>query len=98
MSYFLNKCKNSPNLLTKTDQAGNVYKFLILGRGENVFFQKNDYSLFCSMDAIERVLFVESIKVWEESNKKINKVEQKILADLIKEIYEYFYEKELRLS
>lgn len=98
MSYFLNKCKNSPNLLTKTDQTGNVYKFLILGRGENVFFQKNGSSLFCSMDAIERILFVKSVRVWEESNKKIHKAERMILAELIKEIYEHFYEKELKLS
>ena len=48
------------------------------------------------MDAVESTLFVNSIKVWEESNKKINKFEQKELAQQIKGIYEHFYDKELK--
>jgi len=97
MSFFLDKCKNSPNLLATTDDLGNVYKFLILGRGEDVFFQKNDDSLFCSMDAVNRLLFVKSIKLWEEDNRKIGKNERGTLAQEIKCVYEKFYNEELKL-
>jgi hypothetical protein len=97
MSFFLDKCKNSPNLLTTSDDLGNVYKFMILGRGEDAFFQKNDGSLFCSMDAVNRQLFVKSIKHWEESNKKFGNAEREDLARDIKSIYEAFYKKELEL-
>jgi len=97
MSFFLDKCKNSPNLLTASDDLGNIYKFMILGRGEDAFFQKNDDSLFCSIDAVNRQLFVKSIKQWEESNKKIGKAERENLAREIKSVYERFYKQELEL-
>ena len=94
---FLDKCKNSSHLLVTSDGLGNVYKFMVLGRGEDAFFQKNDGSLFCSVNAINQQLFVKSIKRWEESHNIIGKEERKTLAKEIKSVYETFYKKELEL-
>jgi len=97
VNFYLEKCKSNPNLRATKDESGNEYRFLILGRGEDVFFEKNGFSLFCTMDAVNRKLFVQSIKLWEENKKKIGKKERNGLAQEIKLIYEKLYGEELEL-
>ena len=98
MSYFLDECKNNPNLIRQTDDSGNVYNILIAGRGTDLFFQENSRSLFCVIDVVEGILFVQSIKLWEESNIKIGKDERMRIAKLIQDVYARSYKRELKLD
>ena len=91
MSYFLEKCKNSPNLLVTKDRNSNRIKLLILGRGEDLFFQFNERSIFCVIDSVEYILYSKSIKVWEETREKITADERTKLIDSIITAYEKFY-------
>lgn len=51
------------------EKNGESFGLLILGRGENLFFQKNDKAFICDISARDAELDKSSIKKWDDGTK-----------------------------
>lgn len=76
---------------------GNVYGIMVLGRGENLFFQENDKALICEIDAVDSLVFTKSIKNWS-GYKKMNEAERNRVVELIKHYYKMAYKRDLHIA
>ena len=97
MGYFLDKCKYNPNIVCQVDTSGNKFKILIVGRGEDLFFQENDRSILCLTDIVEGLLIKNSIREWEESGELIKGTERERLAKLIQKVYKQSFGREISI-
>src|SRR5512133_1505687 len=77
-----------------TDIDGSIYSIRILGRGENLFFCRNNVGLICQIDAVYSTVFANTIKVWSDG-KKIDKKEREILLIKMKGYYHLVYQRKL---
>ncbi|WP_343565697.1 hypothetical protein [Sphingobacterium sp.] len=76
------------------DEDGVIYKMKILGRGEELFFQKNGSALICDISARFSVIDPESIRQWD-NGKKISDEERAFLLAKIIELYKKAYKDDL---
>jgi hypothetical protein len=79
-----------------SDEFGNIYGIRVLGRGENLFFQENDNGLICQIDAVNSIIFTNSVKEWE-GKKRMSKEEKQRVIGLIKKYYSEIYDSNVRL-
>lgn len=78
-------------------ENGNMYGIMVLGRGENLFFQENDKALICEIDAIDSIIYAKSIKSWD-GEKKMNGAEKNRVLELIKYYYKIVYKSNLQVA
>lgn len=52
-----------------TDKDATTYKLKILGRGEELFFQKGEDALICGISARFALIDPKSIKSWDNKHK-----------------------------
>ena len=72
-----------------------LYKILILGRGDMLFYSENNKSLICEISARNCLLSLNSLKYWG-GNKKIEDKEKDHLFERIKKVYTLAYKNELQ--
>lgn len=87
---------NDPSVERIKDDNSNIYAIRVLGRGENLFFQENGKALICEIDAINSILYTDSIKNWSGC-KKMDKIEKDRVINLIKYYYLRVYKNNLIL-
>lgn len=73
---------------------GGIYKIKILGRGEELFFQKGDDALICDISARFAMIDPLSIKRWDNGSKISDEERTLILAKII-DLYKEAYQDEL---
>ncbi|PRD54740.1 hypothetical protein [Sphingobacterium gobiense] len=78
------------------DEDGVIYKMKILGRGEELFFQKGDDAFICDISARFSVIDLKSISKWD-NGKKISEEERASLLAKIVELYKKAYKDDLKL-
>ncbi|WP_313492027.1 MULTISPECIES: hypothetical protein [Sphingobacterium] len=78
------------------EKDGTTYKIKILGRGEELFFQKNDNALICDISARFAVIDPTSIKRWDNGSKIYDEEREAILVKII-ELYEQAYQDKLEV-
>ena len=72
--------------IDRTTIGSHSYAIRVLGRGEMLFFQEDENTLVCEIDAANAVIFSKSIKSW--SNKtKISGAEKQRVISIIVELY-----------
>lgn len=91
---LIDKLFNDSSIVKHADIDDSVYGIRIPGRGENLFFCRNDIGLICQFDANHSTVFANTIKVWS-NGKKINKKEREILLIKMKQYYQLVYQREL---
>jgi hypothetical protein len=91
---FIDELINDNSIAKHVDNDGSAYGIRILGRGENLFFCRNNIGIICQFDAVHSTVFANTIKVWSDG-KKISKKEQEILLIKMKEYYKLVYQREL---
>lgn len=78
------------------DNDAIVYKIKILGRGEELFFQKGDDALICEISARLAVIDPKTIKKWDNGN-KISDEERTLVVAKIIELYKDAYKDDLKI-
>lgn len=78
------------------EEDGTLYKIKILGRGEELFFQKNDSALTCDISARFAVIDPLSIKRWD-NGRKISEKEREVILIKVTELYEQAYQDKLEV-
>jgi len=73
------------------------YGILILGRGESLFFQKNEKALICHISAIHAELDASTIKKWD-NKKSLSPAEKTKTVDEIAKFYKKAYKDDLKVS
>lgn len=73
-----------------TDKMGDAYGIRVLGRGENLFFQKNERAFICEIDAVNGFINAKSVKKWDDGNKIAGEEKDKVLEMLLY-LYKRFY-------
>ena len=89
MDYF-EKLITGNSVHRVTEDDGITYGVRVLGRGENMFFQKGAMGLVCLIDIQSCVIERESIKEWHDGT-KISEVERELLLPEIVKLFERFY-------
>ena len=79
------------------EKNGELFGLLILGRGENLFFQKGNRAFICDISARDSGLDKSSIKKWDDGI-NISVSQKQSLAIEIAELYKMFYQDELRIN
>lgn len=79
-----------------TDADGNNYGIRVLGRGENLFFQKNDRAFICEIDAVEGFISGKSVAKWDDGKKIANEEKAQVLEMLL-HLYKEFYNDDAKL-
>lgn len=79
-----------------TDEDATTYKVKILGRGEELFFQKGDNALICDISARFALIDPKSIKSWDNKH-KISDDERTTLLTKIIELYKKAYKDDLEI-
>lgn len=79
-----------------TDKDATTYKLKILGRGEELFFQKDDDALICDISAIFDLIDPKSIKSWDNQHKIYDDERTTLLTKII-ELYKIAYKDDLEL-
>lgn len=79
-----------------TDKDAITYKLKILGRGEELFFQKGDDALICDISARFPLIDPKSIKSWNNKH-KISDDERTVLLAKIIELYKKAYKDDLEI-
>ena len=77
------------------ENGGISYKMKILGRGEELFFQKGDNAIICDISARFSAIDSQSIKRWD-NGKKISDEERAVLLAKIVELYKKAYKDDLK--
>jgi len=94
----MNRAKETKSMITGAyefrDEDGFIYKMKILGRGEELFFQKNGSALICDISARFSVIEPKSIRRWD-NGKKISDEEREVILTKIIELYEQAYQDKL---
>ncbi|WP_343534800.1 hypothetical protein [Pedobacter sp.] len=78
------------------EEDGTFYKIKILGRGEELFFQKNNDALICDISARFAVIDPKSIKRWDNGTKIADEERQLILTKIIA-LYAQAYQDKLEV-
>jgi hypothetical protein len=73
-----------------TEEDGSTYGILVLGRGENLFFQQGDKAFICSIDAVHAEIYSKSINKWNDG-KKITPSQKKIIQEKLIHYYKRVY-------
>jgi len=76
------------------EQDGMTYKIKILGRGEELFFQKGNDALVCDISARHAVIDPKTIRRWD-NGKKISDEERALILEKIIELYKKAYKDDL---
>lgn len=97
MSY-INELMSTEQENTIIDDSGNQYIIRVLGSGNDLFFRENDKGLICSIDAVNAVIYTQSIKTWDSTGTKMNKEERKRVIGLIEECYKKVYNPNVNLD
>ena len=92
---LVNSLKNDFERVHRFKENGENFGLLILGRGESLFFQQGDKALICDISAIHSELDKSSIKIWDDGTKISSSQKQEIVSK-IAELYQKFYEDELK--
>lgn len=79
-----------------TDEDAIPYKLKILGRGEELFFQKGDDALICDISARFALIDPKSIKSWDNKH-QISDDERTALLVKIIEFYKIAYKDDLEI-
>lgn len=78
------------------DQDAATYKLKILGRGEELFFQKGDEALICDISARFPLIDPASIKRWD-NRRKITEDERIDILSTIIGLYKQAYKDDLEI-
>ncbi len=78
------------------EEDGTHYKIKILGRGEELFFQKNDSALICDISARFAAIDPLSINRWDNGC-KISEEEREGMLEKIIELYQQAYYDKLEI-
>ena len=73
-----------------------TYKLKILGRGEELFFQKGEDALICHISARFALIHPKSIKSWDNKHKISDEERTALLAKII-ELYKKAYKDDLEI-
>jgi hypothetical protein len=73
-----------------------IYKMKILGRGEELFFQRNEDALICEISARLAMINPKTITKWDNGN-KISDDERTIIVEKIIELYKKAYKDDLEV-
>ena len=92
----LDELKKDQLKVHRYQDASGSYGIRVLGRGENLFFQKNDKAFICEIDSREGLIFPKSVTKWDDG-KKISAKEKEQIVTLLLFLYRKFYNKEGRL-
>lgn len=76
------------------DHDGVIYKLKILGRGEELFFQKGNAALICEISARYAAIDPKTIHKWDNGN-KISDEERALILEKIIELYKKAYKDDL---
>lgn len=78
------------------DDSGTSFGMLIIGRGEELFFQKGDRALLCEISARYALINIKTIKRWDDGT-VITDVEKRELIPEIIKIYKLAYRDDLKV-
>lgn len=73
-----------------------LYKIQILGRGEELFFQRNNDALICDISALLSMINPKTITKWDNGNKILDEERTSILEKII-ELYKKAYKDDLKV-
>jgi hypothetical protein len=73
---------------------GHKYKLKILGRGEELFFQKDNDAMICEISAWHAAIDPKSIRRWDNGN-KISDEERALILVTIIDLYKKAYKEDL---
>ncbi len=73
---------------------GHKYKLKILGRGEELFFQKDDNALICEISARHVAIEPKGIRRWDNGY-KISDEERTLILETIIDLYKKAYKDDL---
>lgn len=94
---LIDSLKNDFEKVHRFEENGELLGLLILGRGENLFFQKGDKAFICDISARDSELDKSSIKKWDDGT-KISIDQKKDLAIKIADLYKKFYKDQLKID
>ncbi len=97
LKLLIDSLKNDFEKVHRCEENGELFGLLILGRGENLFFQKGDKAFICDISAHDSELDKSSIKKWDDGT-KISLDQKTELAVKIAELYKKFYKDELKIE
>ncbi len=86
---FIEQLKSNPEVNRYSDETGN-YGILVLGRGENLFFQQNERAFICEIDAVKGLINSKTISKWDDG-KKIQDNEKAYVLEKLIFLYRKFY-------
>ena len=93
---IIDKLKKDNQQVHRYQDSNGDYGIRVLGRGENLFFQKNEKAFICEIDAGEGLIFQKTITHWD-TGKKISKDERNQLLQILIFLYRKFYNDEAKL-
>jgi hypothetical protein len=73
-----------------TEEDGSTYGILVLGRGENLFFQQGQRAFICLIDAVHAEICSKSINKWNDG-KKITPSEKSFIQNKLIHYYKLIY-------
>jgi hypothetical protein len=91
MDTYIKKILEDNSIEKRIDERGNVYRIRVLGRGENLFFQENNNYLFCQIDAVNAIIFKNTIQKWDNLKDTMNNSEHERVSYLIEKYYKEIY-------
>lgn len=71
-----------------------IYRIKILGKGEELFFQKDENALICDISASLAMIHPKTITKWDNGN-KISDEERTVILEKIIELYKQAYKDDL---
>lgn len=93
---LIEQLKKDNQQVHRFQDANGSYGIRVLGRGENLFFQKNEKAFICEIDAVKSLINTKSITRWDNGEKIENEERQKTLNMLIF-LYCKFYNDDAKL-
>jgi hypothetical protein len=91
---MIEELKKDSKRVHRVHKEGDDYGIRVLGRGENLFFQKNDKAFICQIDAVGGIIFGKSINNWDDGS-KIRSDERKEVLNTLISLYKEFYSDEV---
>lgn len=86
---FIEQLKSNQQVNRYSDETGN-YGILVLGRGENLFFQQNERAFICEIEAVKGIINSKTISKWD-NGEKIQDKEKAYVLDKLIFLYRKFY-------
>jgi len=96
IDYMTELMNNNQSVTRFTDSKGTKFGIAILSRGETLFFQQDNKSLICEIDAVNAVIFTKTIREWHDG-KKIKPSERDLLVKNILFYYGIVYNKDVKV-